>query len=148
MNNSKCLKILMFIDKNNKPSVDKVREVLNFVHGDNYIARSIYIDDLWSLRGIQLCMCIHDYDAIYITTDSKKERSRIRQWIYETFRFDAHIQKYSTISRLYKQYCTRKKETLKFFKSAIGNTLDYSKYLKTQKARCKEVDHENKDSNY
>lgn len=104
----KPLKILVFIDKNNKPSVNKVIEVLNFIHGDEYIARSIYIDQLRSLRGIQLCMCINEYDAIYITTDSKKERSKIRNWLYEVFGFDAYIQKYSTISRLYKRHCLLK----------------------------------------
>ena len=129
----KPIKILVFVDKNNKPSVDKVREVLNFIHGDDYIARAMYINDLWSLRSIQLCMCIHDYDAIYITTDSKKERSRIRHWLRETFGFNAHIQKYSTISRLYKKYCTQKKETFEFFKSTIGNTLDYNEIIKEEK---------------
>lgn len=123
----KPLQILVFVDKNNQPSVNKVVDVLNFVHGDNYKARSIYIDELWSLRAISLCKYISDYDTIYITTDSKKERSRIRRWIHETFGFDAHIQKYSTISRLYKRYCLLKKETLEFFKSTVGNTLDYTK---------------------
>ncbi len=124
---AKPLRILVFVDKNNKPSVNKVVGVLNFVHGDNYVARSIYIDELWSLRAINLCIDISTYDAIYITTDSKKERSRIRRWIYDTFNFDAHIQKYSTISRLYKLWCMRKKETLEFFKSTIGDTLDYTR---------------------
>ena len=136
----KPLKILVFIDRNNQPSVNKVIEVLNFIHGDNYVARSIYIDELWSLRAIGLCRRISDYEAIYITTDSKKERSRIRHWIYETFRFDAHIQKYSTISQLYKQYCMRKKETLKFFKSTIGDTV-YNKIIN-------EAVYENKDTNH
>lgn len=104
----KPLKILVFIDKNNKPSVDKVKNVLNFIHGDNYIARAIYIDELWSLRSIQLCMHVRDYDTIYITTDSKKERSRIRHWLYETFGFDVNIQKYSKISLLYKRHCLLK----------------------------------------
>ena len=98
------IKILVFIDKNNKPSVNKVREVLNFIHGDNYMAKSIYIDELWSLRATSICRYISEYDAIYITTDSKKERSKIRRWIYETFNFDANIQKYSTIARIYNRY--------------------------------------------
>jgi hypothetical protein len=102
------LKILVFIDKDNKPSVNKVVDVLNFIHGNNYMARSIYIDELWSLRAINLCIHISDYDAIYITTDSKKERSKIRRWIRETFDFDTHIQKYSTIAQLYKRYCLLK----------------------------------------
>lgn len=126
----KPLKILVFVDKNNKPSVKKVVDVLNFVHGNNYVARSIYIDELWSLRAISLCKYISEYEAIYITTDSKKERSKIRRWIHETFNFDAHIQKYSTISRLYKLYCIRKKETFGFFKATIGDTLDYNEIIK------------------
>lgn len=126
------LKILVFVDKNNEPSVNKVREVLNFIHGDNHMARSVYIDELWSLKSINLCIDIHDFDAIYITTDSKKERLRIRNWLYETFGFDAHIQKYSTISRLYKRYCMRKKETSEFFKSTIGDTLDYNEIIKEE----------------
>lgn len=129
----KPLRILVFVDKNNKPSVKKVVEVLNFVHGDNYVARSIYLDELWSLRTISLCRYISEYDAIYITTDSKKERSKVRRWIRETFNFDANIQKYSTISRLYKLYCMRKKEAFEFFKSTIGNTLDYNKIIKEAK---------------
>lgn len=104
MNNSDCLRILVFIDRNNQPSVKKVIDVLNFVHGDKYVARSIYVDDLYSIRAINLCMDIHCYDAMYITTDSKKERSRLRRWIYETFGFDANIQKYSAIARVYNRY--------------------------------------------
>lgn len=100
----KPLQILVFVDKNNKPSVEKVIDVLNFVHGDNYVARSIYIDELWSLRAISLCKYISEYEAIYITTDSKKERSKVRRWIRETFNFDAHIQKYSTIARMRNRY--------------------------------------------
>lgn len=126
----KPLQILVFVDKNNEPSVNKVVDVLNFVHGDNYVARSIYIDDLYSIRSINICMGIHCYDAIYITTDSKKERLKVRRWIRETFNFDAHIQKYSTISRLYKLHCIRKKEAFEFFKSTIGNTLDYNEIIK------------------
>jgi hypothetical protein len=128
------LKILVFVDKNNKPSVNKVIDVLNFVHGDNYVARSIYIDELWSLRAISLCKYISEYEAIYITTDSKKERSKVRRWIRETFNFDVHIQKYSTISRLYKLWCMRKKETFEFFKSTIGDTLDYNKIINIEEA--------------
>jgi hypothetical protein len=128
------LKILVFVDKNNKPSVNKVIDVLNFVHGDNYVARSIYIDELWSLRAISLCKYISEYEAIYITTDSKKERSKVRRWIRETFDFDVHIQKYSTISRLYKLWCMRKKETFEFFKSTIGDTLDYNKIINIEEA--------------
>jgi hypothetical protein len=105
---AKPLKILVFIDRNSQPSVKKVVDTLNFIHGNNYAARSIYIDDLYSIRAINLCIYISCYDAIYITTDSKKERSRIRRWIYETFGFNAHIQKYSTISRLYKRHCLLK----------------------------------------
>ena len=123
----KPLQILVFVDKNNKPSVNKVVDVLNFIHGDNYVARSIYIDELWSLRSISLCKYISEYEAIYITTDSKKERLKVRRWIRETFNFDAHIQKYSTISRLYKLWRMRKKEAFEFFKSTIGDTLDYTR---------------------
>ena len=36
----KPLKILVFVDKNNKPSVKKVVDVLNFVHGNNYVAKN------------------------------------------------------------------------------------------------------------
>lgn len=100
----KPLRILVFVDQNNKPSVKKVVDVLDFVHGNNYVARSIYIDELWSLRAISLCKYISEYDAIYITTDSKKERSRIRHWLRETFGFDANIQKYSTLARMYNRY--------------------------------------------
>lgn len=128
------LKILVFVDKNHKPSENKVIEVLNFVHGDNYVARSIYIDELWSLRAISLCKYISEYEAIYITTDSKKERSKVRRWIRETFNFDVHIQKYSTISRLYKLWRMRKKEMFEFFKSTVGNTLDYNEIINIEEA--------------
>ena len=124
---AKPLQILVFVDKNNEPSVNKVVDVLNFVHGDNYVARSIYIDELWSLRAISLCKYISEYESIYITTDSNKERSRIRHWLRETFGFDAHIQKYSTIARMYKKWLMQKKETFEFFKSTIGDTLDYTR---------------------